>query len=288
MCCSQGWGADAAKNAWRGGAPALRHAHPCALCPQMRQWGEELAALRAAAPNADSQWLTSNTKRCPQCMARIQASRRDPGWWGEARRKRAGLLCRADGLGSHCNWKPLCPSPSLLPCSVQLHGCLTIQPVSCACPPLPQKHGGCNHMTCKGCGHHFCWVCGRAWSQHSERTGGCVSPALRAIAAAAFLPLLMPPPPGASTVAGAARKLAVFPAPTGCGRADFVKRLRQSSLCAPAHHPLELPCAKAVSLVRPNQPDHERTAACSPTNPCSPTPGPQLLLLQPGPAPRAA
>lgn len=36
-----------------------------------------------------------------------------------------------------------------------------------------QKHGGCNHMTCKGCGHHFCWVCGRAWSQHSESTGGC-------------------------------------------------------------------------------------------------------------------
>ncbi|PRW44356.1 ankyrin repeat and IBR domain-containing 1-like [Chlorella sorokiniana] len=87
---------------WRCG----EEAHEPASCAQMRRWGEELAELRAAAPSADVQWLTSNTKRCPQCLARIQ------------------------------------------------------------------KHGGCNHMTCKGCGHHFCWVCGRAWSQHSESTGG--------------------------------------------------------------------------------------------------------------------
>ena len=45
---------------------------PLPQCLQMRRWGEELAELRAAAPSADVQWLTSNTKRCPQCMARIQ------------------------------------------------------------------------------------------------------------------------------------------------------------------------------------------------------------------------
>lgn len=42
----------------------------------MRRWDEELAELRAAAPSADVQWLTSNTKRCPKCLARIQVT----GW----------------------------------------------------------------------------------------------------------------------------------------------------------------------------------------------------------------
>ena len=38
--------------------------------------------------------------------------------------------------------------------------------------PVPQKSGGCNHLTCRQCGHHFCWACGRDWAHHSTETGG--------------------------------------------------------------------------------------------------------------------
>jgi hypothetical protein len=55
---------------WRCGDEA----HEPASCEQMRQWGEELAVLRRAAPDADRQWLSSNTKRCPTCQTHIQAS----------------------------------------------------------------------------------------------------------------------------------------------------------------------------------------------------------------------
>ena len=39
---------------------------------QVRRWGEQMAALRQAAPDADRQWLAANTKRCPRCQAHIQ------------------------------------------------------------------------------------------------------------------------------------------------------------------------------------------------------------------------
>ncbi|GAB4814287.1 hypothetical protein N2152v2_001333 [Parachlorella kessleri] len=81
-------------------------AHEPATCDQMRQWGEQLSALRRDASDQDEGWLARNTKRCPQCTAPIQ------------------------------------------------------------------KHGGCNHMTCRSCRHQWCWECGQAWAQHSAETGG--------------------------------------------------------------------------------------------------------------------
>ncbi len=36
-----------------------------------------------------------------------------------------------------------------------------------------EKHAGCMHMTCQPpCRHEFCWLCGGAWKDHGERTGG--------------------------------------------------------------------------------------------------------------------
>lgn len=46
---------------------------PASWLLQVRRWGEELATLRRAAPDADRQWLARNSKRCPQCRAHIQA-----------------------------------------------------------------------------------------------------------------------------------------------------------------------------------------------------------------------
>lgn len=39
-----------------------------------------------------------------------------------------------------------------------------------------EKTSGCMHMTCQPpCRHEFCWLCGGAWKEHSERTGGYYS-----------------------------------------------------------------------------------------------------------------
>ena len=39
-----------------------------------------------------------------------------------------------------------------------------------------EKSQGCMHMTCQApCRHEFCWLCGGAWRDHGERTGGFYS-----------------------------------------------------------------------------------------------------------------
>lgn len=49
-------------------------AHEPASCAQARAWGEELQALRAAAPTIDRQWLQTHARRCPGCDTPTQRS----------------------------------------------------------------------------------------------------------------------------------------------------------------------------------------------------------------------
>lgn len=36
------------------------------------------------------------------------------------------------------------------------------------CETSTEKHGGCNHMTCRQCKHEWCWVCTRPWRGHND------------------------------------------------------------------------------------------------------------------------
>lgn len=73
MACRVGQRLRALAASARASLPACVFAHSCPQpLAQVRRWSEQLTALRQAAPDADRQWLSANTKRCPRCQAHIQ------------------------------------------------------------------------------------------------------------------------------------------------------------------------------------------------------------------------